>query len=155
MLTPEKRLVYAYDELQNLSGTSLPPPEEIFGKDETGKPLVTFGDDDRRDLILQKCYRNSRPVLVSAHSLGFGMYRNVPQNARTGLVQMFDDPMLWEEIGYTVKHGQLAKGQPVALELIPESSPIFLEIHSDIDDIVEFIKFDNESQQNVWLVQQI
>ncbi|WP_419669895.1 DEAD/DEAH box helicase [Xylella fastidiosa] len=155
MLTPEKRLVYAYDELQSLSGTSLPPPEEIFGKDETGKPLVTFGDDDRRDLILQKCYRNSRPVLVSAHSLGFGMYRNAPQAKSTGLVQMFDDPMLWEEIGYTVKHGQLAKGQPVALERTPETSPIFLEDHSDINDIVEFIKFDNESQQNVWLVQQI
>ncbi|AIC10900.1 DEAD/DEAH box helicase [Xylella fastidiosa] len=155
MLTPEKRLVYAYDELQNLSGTSLPPPEEIFGKDETGKPLVTFGDDDRRDLILQKCYRNSRPVLVSAHSLGFGMYRNVPQNAHTGLVQMFNDPMLWEEIGYTVKHGQLAKGQPVALERTPETSPIFLEDHSNINDIVQFIPFEDEWQQAVWLVQQI
>ncbi|OCA57139.1 helicase [Xylella fastidiosa subsp. pauca 11399] len=155
MLTPEKRLVYAYDELQSLSGTSLPPPEDIFGKDETGKPQVTFGDDDRRDLILQKCYRNSRPVLVSAHSLGFGMYRNAPQAKSTGLVQMFDDPMLWEEIGYTVKHGQLAKGQPVALERTPETSPIFLEDHSDINDIVQFIPFEDEWQQAVWLVQQI
>ncbi|MFW8172261.1 hypothetical protein ACOID1_30375, partial [Klebsiella pneumoniae] len=44
MLKPPKRLVYAYDELQNLSGTSLPPPEEIFGNDAAGRPLVTFGD---------------------------------------------------------------------------------------------------------------
>src|SRR3546814_12680601 len=66
MLKPPKRLVYAYDELQNLSGVSLPPPEEIFGNDEAGRPLVTFGEDRRRDVILQKCYRNSRPVLVSA-----------------------------------------------------------------------------------------
>ncbi|WP_058569847.1 DEAD/DEAH box helicase [Xylella fastidiosa] len=155
MLTPAKRLVYAYDELQSLSGTSLPPPEDIFGKDETGKPQVTFGDDDRRDLILQKCYRNSRPVLVSAHSLGFGMYRNAPQKAPTGLVQMFEDPMLWEEIGYTVKRGQLAKGQPVALERTPETSPIFLEDHSDINDIVQFIPFEDEFQQDAWLLQQI
>ena len=48
MLKPPKRLVYAYDELQNLSGTSLPPPEEIFGNDEHGRALVTFGDDRRQ-----------------------------------------------------------------------------------------------------------
>src|SRR3546814_3991464 len=53
MLKPPKRLVYAYDELQNLSGVSLPPPEEIFGNDEAGRPLVTFGEDRRRDVILQ------------------------------------------------------------------------------------------------------
>lgn len=96
MLKPPKRLVYAYDELQNLSGTSLPPPEEIFGNNGAGQPLVTFGNERRRDVILQKCYRNSRPVLVSAHGLGFGIYRKAPQGAPTGLVQMFDYPTLWE-----------------------------------------------------------
>ena len=32
LLKPEKRLVYAYDELQSLNSRSLPSPEEIFGK---------------------------------------------------------------------------------------------------------------------------
>ncbi len=155
MLKPPKRLVYAYDELQNLSGTSLPPPEEIFGNDEAGRPLVTFGDDRRQDVILQKCYRNSRPVLVSAHGLGFGIYRDAPQSAPTGLVQMFDHPALWEEIGYKVKSGQLTKGQHIVLERTTETSPRFLEEHSDINDLVQFIKFDDEAQQNAWLVQQI
>jgi superfamily I DNA and RNA helicase len=155
MLKSPKRLVYAYDELQNLSGTSLPPPEEIFGSDEHGKPLVSFGDDRRRDVILQKCYRNSRPVLVSAHGLGFGIYRDAPQGAETGLVQMFDYPELWEEIGYKVKDGQLKKGQRVVLERTPETSPTFLEGHSNIHDLVQFVKFDDEEQQNEWLVQQI
>ena len=155
MLKSPKRLVYAYDELQNLSGTSLPPPEEIFGNDEQGQPLVTFGNDRRRDVILQKCYRNSRPVLVSAHGLGFGIYRDAPQGTETGLVQMFDYPALWEEIGYKVQSGQLAKGQPIVLERTTETSPRFLEEHSSIDDLVEFIKFDNEAQQNAWLVKQI
>lgn len=154
MLKPPKRLVYAYDELQNLSGTSLPPPEEIFGNDENGRPLVTF-DDRRRDVILQKCYRNSRPVLVAAHGLGFGIYRDAPQNAPTGLVQMFDYPALWEEIGYKVKNGHLNKGQHIVLERTAETSPRFLEEHSDIDDLVQFIKFDDEMQQNSWLVQQV
>lgn len=155
MLKPPKRLVYAYDELQNLSGTSLPPPEDIFGNDAHGQPLVTFGNDRRRDVILQTCYRNSRPVLVSAHGLGFGIYRDAPQGTETGLVQMFDYPALWEEIGYKVQSGLLMKGEHIVLERTTETSPRFLEEHSDIDDLVQFIEFDDEAQQNAWLVRQI
>ena len=58
-LTAEKRLVYAYDELQSLTDASLPAPEEIFGVDARGKPLVTFdGSVASQDIILDKCYRN-------------------------------------------------------------------------------------------------
>ncbi len=156
MLKPPKRLVYAYDELQNLSGASLPPPEEIFGTDDRGQPLVSLGDDPRRDVILQKCYRNSRPVLVTAHALGFGIYRKPPKGAETtGLVQMFDHPALWEEIGYRVREGRLAKGEHVVLERTDETSPRFLEDHSPIDDLVVFLQFGNEAEQNTWLVEQI
>jgi len=155
ILKPPKRLVYAYDELQNLSEISLPPPEEIFGSNGDGKPLVTFDNARKQDVILQKCYRNSRPVLVSAHGLGFGIYRNAPKDKETGLVQMFDYPALWEAIGYKVKNGQLQKGQHVVLERPTETSPDFLEKHSHIDDLVKFIPFDDERQQNAWLVRQI
>lgn len=155
MLREPKRLVYAYDELQNLSGASLPPPEEIFGADEHGRPHVTLGNDSRRDVILQKCYRNSRPVLVTAHSLGFGIYRTPTKNTETGLVQMFDQPALWEEIGYRVREGELRKGSRVVLERTDDTSPRFLEEHSGIDDLVHFQKFESEAEQNAWLVEQI
>lgn len=146
MLCSPKRLVYAYDELQNLSNTSLPSPEEIFGRNQEGLPVS--------DIILQKCYRNSRPVLVSAHGLGFGICRQVKHD-NNGLVQMFDYPKLWEEIGYTVTGGILQKGHHVILERNNESSPEFLENHSEIDDLIQFIKFDSEEEQNQWLVEQI
>lgn len=155
MLRAPKRLVYAYDELQNLSGTSLPPPEDIFGDNQQGKPLVSLGSDPRKDVILQKCYRNSRPVLVSAHGLGFGIYRQAPPHQDTGLVQMFDYPALWGEIGYRTKDGVLAKGQHVVLERTNETSPCFLEEHSEFDDLVQFIEFDNEDEQNKWLIKEI
>lgn len=155
MLRAPKRLVYAYDELQNLSGTSLPPPEEVFGSDPQGQPLVTLGNDPRRDVILQKCYRNSRPVLVTAHSLGFGIYRQPPAGKDTGLVQMFDHPALWEEIGYRVHQGELAKGHPVILERTAETSPLFLEDHSAVEDLAHFQCFPHEAAQNEWLVDQI
>lgn len=155
MLKPPKRLVYAYDELQNLSGISLPPPEEIFGVDAKGTPVVSLGDDQRRDVILEKCYRNSRPVLVTAHALGFGIYHDQPKGAETGLIQMFDQPALWEEVGYRVSAGTLAKGERVVLERTNETSPEFLADHSPVDDLVRFQQFSNEAEQNAWLVEQI
>ncbi|KVL22008.1 MULTISPECIES: DEAD/DEAH box helicase [Burkholderia] len=155
MLKQPKRLVYAYDELQNLSGTSLPSPEEIFGTGPDGRPLVLLDGDPRRDVILQKCYRNSGPVLVTAHGLGFGIYRDAPAGTETGLVQMFDHPALWEEIGYSVQQGSLGKGQRVTLARTNETSPEFLSNHSPVNDLVQFHRFENEADQNAWLVDEI
>lgn len=41
-LRDPKRLVYAYDELQSLTDTSLPPPEQLFGNTSRGTPVVQF-----------------------------------------------------------------------------------------------------------------
>jgi len=160
MLDSKKRLVYAYDELQNLSGASLPLPEEIFGRAPDGVPRVNFDGDDpaapRRDVILEKCYRNSKPVLVTAHSLGFGIYR-IPTRAgaTTGLVQMFDQPDLWREIGYVVKDGALTPGSNVVLARSEESSPAFLEQHSATGDLVQFLSFPDHETQSQWLTAEI
>ena len=126
MLEEPKRLVYAYDELQNLSSQTLPAPEEIFGKDERGRNRVEFSYDDsgnsNQDIILEKCYRNSRPALVTAHALGFGIYRKTDEG-KTGLVQMFENKELWEDVGYKIKEGELEEGKRVVLKRDRDSSP--------------------------------
>ncbi len=159
MLTTKKRLVYAYDELQSLTESYLPPPEELFGQNNDGSPRVVFSpaqaDQTKRDIILQKCYRNSRPVLVAAHALGFGIYRQSDEKAGTGLVQMFDQPNLWREIGYCEESGALKEGQDVTLTRSTETSPSFLEDHSDINDLIQFIPFDSRQEQAQWLAKQI
>ncbi len=149
LLKPPKRMVYAYDELQNLGQRPLPPPDEIFGR------AVRRNDDTPHDIILDKCYRNSRPVLVTAHALGFGVYRESSSPDETGLVQMFDDPKLWEEVGYRVKEGALREGSVASLERTSETSPIFLEDHSALDDLVQFRCFDNSMQQAEWVAERI
>jgi superfamily I DNA and RNA helicase len=156
----QRRLVYAYDELQNLSGQGLPSAEEIFGRDKTGRPRVTFDASPydhgaRRDIVLEKCYRNSRPVLVSAHGLGFGVYREPSRMDTIGLVQMFDQPSLWTDIGYLVKDGELTPGSHVTLARSENSSPAFLEMHSAIDDLVQFITFQSQQEQDTWVADQI
>ena len=163
-LDDKKMLVYAYDELQNLSGESLPTPEKIFGTNGKGVPLVQFDKAPKstNDVILEKCYRNSRPVLTTAHALGFGIYRRAQQQGKSGLVQMFDHPQLWREIGYGEKgnfllpgnHFLLA-GNSVALYRTPDASPEFLENHSDIEDLIKFICFSRQQDQIEWLANEI
>lgn len=160
VLGPDKRLVYAYDELQSLHGEGLASPEEIFGDDDKGQAIVTLaprrGDGGaRRDIVLDKCYRNSRPVLTSAHSLGFGIYHPRTKNNPVGLIQMFDRPSLWTDIGYRVEHGALEDGKEVALLRSENSSPVFLESHSTTDELIRFRSFDSAKQQNEWIASEI
>ena len=58
-------------------------------------------------------------MLVTAHALGFGIYREPPRGSQTGLVDVCQ-PALWEEIGCRVRQGRLAKGEPVVLERTDE-----------------------------------
>lgn len=159
MLNEPKRLVYAYDELQNLRTQSLPSPEVIFGSKEDGTPKVKFSqnqkDGAKQDIILEKCYRNSRPALVTAHALGFGIYRKPEGPDRSGLVQMFDQSGLWKDIGYEVSEGRLEDGQNVVLQRTAVSSPKFLEEHSDIDDLIIFKSFATQEEQDKWVAEEI
>lgn len=129
LLSKKKRLIYAYDELQKLNeGSSLSSPKKIFG-------------DNADDIILKKCYRNSRPVLVTAHAFGFGIYRD------QGLVQFFDQPELWDDLGYLVKNGQLRGGEHVTLYRAEEATHKFLEQEVDIDEIIQFESFGTREEQ--------
>ncbi len=159
MLCHPKRLVYAYDELQNLRSQSLPSPEVIFGTSSDGTPRVNFNTTEeekpQQDIILEKCYRNSRPALVTAHALGFGIYRDPPDGKESGLVQMFEHNSLWNDIGYEIAKGNLEDGKCVSLKRTNQSSPEFLEKHSKIDDLIVFKDFDNQNAQDTWVAEQI
>ncbi|MDI3194258.1 ATP-binding domain-containing protein [Pseudarthrobacter sp. AL07] len=157
MLRDKKRLVYAYDELQTLNGKGLPPAEEIFGVTSAGQPSVDFSGKEgrRRDIILEKCYRNSRPVLVTAHALGFGIYKKPSPPASTGIVQIFEQKDLWTDVGYRVSQGELSDGRHVRLERDADSSPKFLEEHSPTSDLLTFEVFDSVGEQNEWIANEI
>jgi superfamily I DNA and RNA helicase len=152
ILKEPKRLVYGYDELQNLNKKTMDSPEGTFGEDAHGKPRVqlqNISGEPKQDIILEKCYRNSRPILTSAHALGFGIYR------KEGLIQMFEYAGLWRDIGYEVEAGSLEDGKPVNLARTSKTSPKFLESHSPLEDLIIFKSLDNNREQIVWLVNQI
>ena len=153
-LKDPRRLVYAYDELQNLERDSLPSPETIFGTDPNRTPMVALLEK-AQDIVLGTCYRNPGPVLTVAHALGFGVYRTPTQGLSTGLVQMFDNTDLWKEVGYRVHAGELRSGKKVTLARSSDSSPSFLSDHSMPKDLVRFRRFQTDVQQDTWLARQI
>ena len=150
---PPKRIIYAYDELQNLGAYSMAPPTELFGVNASGAARVSdlpnYPGTPHQDIVLPICYRNTPWALTIAHALGFGIYRD------GGLVQFFDDPGLWEDIGYNVVAGNMRPGQLVELERKPESAPRYFAELLDPADAVLCMVFDSEEDQAAWLAESI
>ncbi len=147
-----KRIVWGFDELQRLSEAAMPSTEELFGTTPSGESLVTLTEREgeaRQDIILPVCYRNSPWSLATAHALGFGIYRT------GGLVQHFDDPQLWEDIGYRVVQGRLGSGSHVILERASTSYPSYFPDLLKSDDAVLLRSFEDELEQDSWVSTQI
>jgi len=150
--TEPKRIVWAYDELQNLSNMEMPSTDELFGVDAQGKPrvsLVNSPGQARQDIILPVCYRNTPWALTLAHSLGFGVYREGE------LVQHFDDPFLWREVGYDITSGELEFGRQVELVRRPTSYPPYFAEKLQPDDAVQCVPFNNNVEQTEWVAKSI
>lgn len=117
----DDRIVYAYDELQNLGGESMDSPSKLFGKKIS------------HDTPLRVCYRNQKKVIVTAHALGMGIYTgSLP-------IQMPSTLDVWDSIGYNCE-GELAYGNDVVLYRSNDTSPTILKID---EDPITFNKFEN------------
>lgn len=152
LCTRDHRVVWAYDDLQNLGEYQMRSLRETFGEDKEGKALVSLRNEPKQakqDIILPKCYRNTPWALVTAHTLGSGIYRD-PK-----MVQHPDDPLLWGEIGYEVVEGDLKLGQRVVLQRSADSSPRYFQELMTAEDAVRFHYFENETDQFVAVARMI
>jgi superfamily I DNA and RNA helicase len=93
---PQKRLIWAYDEIQSLDSLKIPTASELFG-DELGQ-LVTgeYSNGIQKTEIMSRCYRVPGEILTAAHSLDLGLLR--PQGLLTGTAWVED----WTMLGYEV-----------------------------------------------------
>lgn len=147
-----KRIVFAYDELQNLNNSSMPTLEEMFGCDSSGNPIINLKNDEneaRRDIVLPICYRNTPWALTLAHSLGFGIYR------KEGLVQLFSELTLWDDIGYEVKSGSLSNGEIVKLARKSSSSPQYFKDLISKEEAIIVGNFESKEEQYQWIADEI
>ena len=122
----DKSIIWAYDELQNILNVKIRSPEKLFGTDEDQQPRVSLNRTTAQlppgatnDTVLSKCYRNQREVLVVAHALGFGIYREP--------VQLLESREHWNDVGYDVIEGTFTAGERVRILRPEENSPLHLE----------------------------
>lgn len=141
-----KRIIWAYDELQNLTETGMSSPPELFDREIT---LTNENDAPHQDIILPVCYRNTPWALTLAHSLGFGLFREA------GIVQHFDEPSMWAEIGYMAESGVLDAGREVTLRRAPRSYPQFFTNLLSPDSAVSSQAFESRDEQYAWIADQI
>ncbi len=148
----KKNIIWAYDELQNILNVKMRTPQELFGIDKDGQPKI---DLERaaallpkgvtNDMVLSKCYRNQREVLVMSHALGFGIYGS--------LVQMLQNEEHWRDVGYEVISGQMQVGQAVRVLRPSENSP--LDIGNAGGPLIECRHFADASAEVAWVSEQI
>lgn len=146
-----KRIVWAYDDLQNLGDTKMPSPDDLFGYDHGNRPLVTLTnglDEPKGDIILPRCYRTPPWTLLTAHGLGFGIHRNPMAN-------MFQDISIWERLGYSPVDGEIRFNTDVKLERTGKSVPNFFGKLLKPDESLKFFKFDTKEEQYEWVANQI
>lgn len=144
-LTKNRRIVWAYDDFQNIFDIEIQDEKETFGKNEEGDYNVDFEKSSNvlQDIILYKCYRNPKHVLTSAFSLGLGIY-----NER--VLQRLENNKHWEDLGFKVLKGESKTGDIMVIERPSESSPmetneyfnedsISIQVFNDIKKETDFI----------------
>ncbi|WP_207587420.1 NERD domain-containing protein [Halomontanus rarus] len=138
-LKPPKRLIWAYDEAQNLTSLSAPSPKKVFGTDGDGEPAVdlsgSYSGGIQKSQIMRKSYRTPRSVLMLAHLFGMGV------TSARGAVQAITTQDGWEDIGYEVLEGDFRRyGEPISIRRPAEHSPHPL---SELPEAKPFVTVDD------------
>lgn len=150
-----KCIIWAYDELQSLTNINMPDESDLFGKDESGRSLISLVNEEekpRQKISLFVCYRNPMWILVVAHALGFGIYRRSVEGI-SGLVQMFDDLNTWENVGYECIEGELDFEQNVVLRREANATPEYFGQLLTPEESVQYKKFDTTDAQYDWVAE--
>jgi len=136
-LAKNKKLVWGYDQCQNIMDTDIQDTRVTFGKDENGKYLVDFDETSTKldnDIILHKCYRNPDKIIFSAFALGLGIYND-------RIIQMLENNSHWEDLGFDVVEGNSNVGDKMRIKRPIQNSP--LEI-PDTESIINLKIFKEE-----------
>lgn len=117
-LTKERRIVWAYDEFQDIFNTKPQDEKATFGKNEDGTYCIDFSrnENPNQDITLKCCYRNPRLVLVGAFSLGLGIYNS-------SVLQRLESNLHWQSLGFKVEKGNCCTGDQMIISRPVENTP--------------------------------
>jgi len=144
-LKEPKRLIWAYDEAQNLTSLSAPTPSSIFDTEQGGPEVDLSGSYKGgilKSQIMRRSYRSPRDITMTAHVLGMGLKRP------DGAVQAITQKAKWEDIGYQVLEGDFREtGEEVRITRPIENSPHPLQDEENARPFVRFEPFENKGDE--------
>lgn len=93
-----------------------------------------------QDLVLHRCYRNPRRILVSAFAVGLGIYNDK-------LIQIPENNEHWEDFGFSVSKGHSRVGEEMIVTRPSENSPLLINELLESPDVVRVQAFDTLDQE--------
>ncbi len=149
-VTKNNRIIWAYDECQNIFNMDIQDTVKTFGCDSEGKPYIDFSKDlqESQDLVLDKCYRNPREVLLSAFALGLGIYGKK-------IVQMPEIPAVWSDLGFKIEEGNYKTGSKMQISLSLENIDKIKSLLIKKEDALKWKGFNYIDEECKYVVDQI
>lgn len=148
-LTKNNRVVWAYDDFQNILHVDLQSEKETFGKDENDDWHIDFDrkDDELQDIILHQCYRNPRKILVTAFALGLGIY-NEDEKGKVQIIQRLESNEHWNSLGFDIEEGDSSVGSKMVINRPMENSPLLKnELLDNEDEIIKILSFKSSNEE--------
>ncbi len=148
-ITKERRIVWAYDDFQNIFDVNIQDEKETFGKDKNQNYFVDFSKDENnlQDIVLYKCYRNPRLALINAFALGLGIYNDK-------VLQRLENNNHWTDLGFLVEEGDSSDNCDMVISRPLENSPIVTNEYFK-EDSIQIEIFDDLSKETDFIVQKI
>ncbi|WNH10493.1 DEAD/DEAH box helicase [Thalassobellus suaedae] len=155
-ITEKNRVVWAYDDFQNILNIDLQDEKETFGKDENDEYYVDFSKakDDLRDLILHTCYRTPRKSLITAFSLGLGVYNN-NESDEIQMIQRLESNEHWESLGFEVVSGDSENGSEMIIDRPNSNSSSIKNELLGSDEILKVFKADGRKEEIEFVIDSI
>jgi len=151
-ITKNNRVIWGYDECQNILNTDIQDTKDTFGKNDKGQYYVDFSKELSNtpcDIVLQKCYRNPRKILICAFSLGLGIYND-------HILQMLENNEHWSDLGFVVKEGGSKKGDKMIIERPEQNSPLMKnELFDKEEDLITCEVFNNYNDECHYIADKI
>ncbi|MEY2857503.1 MAG: hypothetical protein RLZZ74_1815, partial [Cyanobacteriota bacterium] len=142
----QRRLIWAYDELQSLGSLKLPEPVELFGE-ELGH-LVTgqYNQQINKTEIISRSYRTPQQIMMVAQAIALGLRR------KNGLLTGSIYPEEWAALGYKIT-GDWQLGQQITLTREANSPNIISELWQG--EMICFERFPSRQQELTVLGQKL
>ncbi|MEM9272120.1 MAG: pentapeptide repeat-containing protein [Cyanobacteria bacterium P01_F01_bin.143] len=143
----QKRLIWAYDEMQNLSSSIVPTAGELFGEELAHLVAGEHVNKIPKTINLTRCYRSPDRIVNIANAIAMGYLNS--ESILTG----FNYEEEWQAIGYQVT-GKLESNNQIILQYQAFNNANSIE-ELWPDDIISFQVYNSHYQELIALANNI